>query len=89
MIDDRVRATEGGFEATNGFVRATIRAAVEKAQLSFESDLSDVVVALGEHDWRLTRSETREVVARPTAPSSWNLLRVSYCTSILEFHWML
>ena len=50
MIDDRVRATEGGFEATNGFVRATIRVAVEKAQLSFESDLSDLVLALGVHD---------------------------------------
>jgi len=53
MIDDRVRATEGGFEATNGFVRATIRVAVEKAQLSFESDLSDVVLALGVHDWSI------------------------------------
>ncbi|CAE7855184.1 unnamed protein product, partial [Symbiodinium sp. KB8] len=37
-------------------------AAPAQAQLSFESDLSDVVVALGEHDWSLT------------AHRSWNFI---------------
>ncbi|OLP99685.1 hypothetical protein AK812_SmicGene17740 [Symbiodinium microadriaticum] len=46
MIDERVESMAGGFEATNEFVRVTIREALELAEASFQDDLSKVVAML-------------------------------------------
>lgn len=46
MIDECVRRTPGGFHAMNRFVRNSIKSALISAQASFQSDFSNVFVAL-------------------------------------------